>query len=890
MPSEKKHLKIFISHCSDTNEHVKAIRDIINQINATLADYHLDVYDKSDISPSAGNSKDIIFKQCPVDTWDIYIGLLWYKYENRIELEFDKAYSHWEETDHFKPEILFYRCDIPVPPSQINNEQNQKINSFFSERSQQIYYQSYNNIEQLKQQIDRHIRKRIETLIDKDRKLEERNLTELKFYEIYNRVKLEYFSGRDWLKEEVDNFLESNNKGYFLIEANAGLGKTTFIAHLVQERKYIHLFCEQFSRKTGLPEAIKYIAKQLRSKFRLTNVFNESFSDPNYVFGGLLEKAAEKAKEKGEKLVIAIDALDESASYTETGNVLGLPNYEAVPENAYFILTARPYKYRLNTIKEPSSICADSKYNIDDIERYLSARYDDEQLKNILRRENITKEQFIKALSKKSQGLWIYLHYVLEEIRERKRTPLDLDDLPNGINEYYVKYWMDWENKSETWDNDIKLLVLLAALKEPVTVKILSEFTGIKKQHIRKNLRAWRPFIDVFKKDGFKCYRLYHKTLTDFISNQNTEEKTFNEAERDFKEDIVEEFNKINKKICEYYLEDNFDNFINELFNNKDNLNFIYEYGRKYLIYHLQLCFPILKINKIIDWLQNSIFNNYNDKYNRWYQIKDKYFELDEYAIDINILKDSLLLFIAKDIAKHKQLIQLYIGLILISSTLKSLNSQYPPRLLLQILKLNYWPFNQVLHFAKNLNDVQLLCDMLDFTKDNRDRANKLIKEAIDIANNISDEFDKFKAYGFIIEKLLELADRDEAKRLIKEAIDIANNIEWEEDKVKAYIAIVEKLIELKDVDRAIDIANNISGKYNQVKVYISIVEKLDKSFDTNLRLKYFLDILNSIDDIHRKYLLEFLGKSSSLICETCGIKGLVATSKMIEQVTTWWP
>jgi hypothetical protein len=43
---------------------------------------------------------------------------------------------------------------------------------------------------------------------------------------VFERVRLDRFVGRKWLEDALDAFLEANDRGYFVIEAKAGLGKT----------------------------------------------------------------------------------------------------------------------------------------------------------------------------------------------------------------------------------------------------------------------------------------------------------------------------------------------------------------------------------------------------------------------------------------------------------------------------------------------------------------------------------------------------------------------------------------------------------------------------------------------------------------------------------------
>src|SRR5690348_9184853 len=59
---------------------------------------------------------------------------------------------------------------------------------------------------------------------------------------IFAAVGLDGFTGRQWLADEMDRFIASNQCGYFFVEADAGMGKTAFAAWLVKTRGYVSHF------------------------------------------------------------------------------------------------------------------------------------------------------------------------------------------------------------------------------------------------------------------------------------------------------------------------------------------------------------------------------------------------------------------------------------------------------------------------------------------------------------------------------------------------------------------------------------------------------------------------------------------------------------------------
>ena len=82
-----------------------------------------------------------------------------------------------------------------------------------------------------------------------------------------------------------------------------------------------------------------------------------------------------------------------------------------------------------------------------------------------------------------------------------------------------------------------------------------------------------------------------------------------------------------------------------------------------------------------------------------------------------------------------------------------------------------------------------------------------------------------------------------------------------------------------------------IKDEYYNAIIFVNFsILPVNDCFDFHTKLVCFFSILNSYANMHRKYLLKFLGKSSEIIHCLCETKGLFKTYEMIEQVTTWWP
>lgn len=345
---------------------------------------------------------------------------------------------------------------------------------------------------------------------------------------IFEQVDPERFVGREWLLKEVDDFLNKNTRGYFILEAAAGLGKTAFLAWLVKKRAYIHHFTEQEPRQEY---ALKSIAAQLMLAYLDAKEIENlpaAAARPDYLFR-LLDQAA-KRRDQGEKIVVVVDALDAAIVPPDQSrqNVLGLPT--VLPEGVFIIASKRPVPVALyidmaQTPRRVYQLAAEAQENRDDMRRFLVKAAKWPGVAGALRKHGYTEEQFIDALLEKSGGVWIYARNVVHEIESGQRSPLDLSALPDGMTQYYLHYWRRWrDNHKGDWDNQhLPLLATLAAVQAPMTVGQLIHWAGVRITGKTSSLlnEEWRPFIAVVQSPQER-FQFYHATLRDFWEGKVT--------------------------------------------------------------------------------------------------------------------------------------------------------------------------------------------------------------------------------------------------------------------------------------------------------------------------------------------------------------------------------
>ncbi len=339
---------------------------------------------------------------------------------------------------------------------------------------------------------------------------------------VIERTRARHLVGREWLTAEVDAFLMTEKSGYFVLEAEAGMGKTAFLAHIVERRGYVHLFAEQARGVTGFDLSLESLAAQLLGKddgYAASVATDLARGDRGpAVLTELLSRSAREAhRHQGHPIVLVLDGLDEAAA-PPGENVLALPS--VLPEGVFCIASTRPTPIALSV--EPPlrwfHIKPTDERNLADVRAYLTAVAENEIGERTLARAGYSVDEFASLLQGKSEGLWIYLRYAVSDLR-RQEGRLDLEALPQGLWHYYARYWQQWRARGERWDDTyLPLLAALAAAKEDLTLDNWFTFAGVRRDPKSERIAAekWRPFLTV-RKTPTRKYGAYHSTLREFL-------------------------------------------------------------------------------------------------------------------------------------------------------------------------------------------------------------------------------------------------------------------------------------------------------------------------------------------------------------------------------------
>ena len=143
-----------------------------------------------------------------------------------------------------------------------------------------------------------------------------------------------------------------------------------------------------------------------------------------------------------------VDALDEATEKgtNELASLIGA-EFRRTPEWLRLIVTSRPHEAEINSALQsldPWVLQAGREENQEDIRTYLRRE---------LRPEPT--EAMVEAMQEKSEGLFLYVWWVREELEAGRLSLADVDAFPRGLggiyNEFFQRYFPDHDKYAERW-------------------------------------------------------------------------------------------------------------------------------------------------------------------------------------------------------------------------------------------------------------------------------------------------------------------------------------------------------------------------------------------------------------------------------------------------------
>lgn len=332
------------------------------------------------------------------------------------------------------------------------------------------------------------------------------------------------FVGRDYVFNEITKFITNNAKGYFLIEGDPGVGKSAILAEYVSRSGCIAHFNIQSQGINSPHHFLGSVCSQIIQRFDLdyTELSSEATQDGAFL-SQILQEVAQKL-EKNEKLVVAVDALDEVEAQSQTpgSNILYLP--ATLPDNVFFILSSRAVPLHLSTMVafERYDLMLQGNESRKDIETFIRRASNRPGITDWLTEKALTPEDFVRTLADKSQNNFMYLKYVLQDLEGGFYRDLEIDELPVGLENYYETHWIRMGMDAKPLpENKIKIVYILCEVRRPVSRHLLADFAKEEELKTQAILDEWGQFLREHQEGEQKQYSLYHASFRDFLHRKD---------------------------------------------------------------------------------------------------------------------------------------------------------------------------------------------------------------------------------------------------------------------------------------------------------------------------------------------------------------------------------
>jgi hypothetical protein len=332
------------------------------------------------------------------------------------------------------------------------------------------------------------------------------------------------FVGRGYVFDAITKFITNNAKGYFLIEGDPGVGKSAILAEYVSRSGCIAHFNIQSQGINSPRSFLASVCSQIIQKFDLdySDLSPEATQDGAFL-SRVLQEAAQKLA-KNEKLVVAVDALDEVETQTQTpgSNILYLP--ATLPNNVFFILSSRAVPLNLSSLVsfERYDLMQQENESRKDIETFIRRASDRPGISGWLKDNTLTLDDFIRSLAEKSQNNFMYLKYVLQDMEGGLYRDLEINELPFGLENYYENHWNRMGMNSKPLPVDkIRIIYILCEVRRPVSRSLLADFAKEEELKTQAILDDWRQFLREHHEGEHKQFSLYHASFRDFLHRKD---------------------------------------------------------------------------------------------------------------------------------------------------------------------------------------------------------------------------------------------------------------------------------------------------------------------------------------------------------------------------------
>jgi hypothetical protein len=584
---------------------------------------------------------------------------------------------------------------------------------------------------------------------------------------VFEDVQVQQFTGRTWLLDQLKMFLDTHDRGHVVVQADAGLGKTALAASLAYSRNWPCHFTR--NGQVGLT-ALSNLAAQLIARYELDDQFApqgmlpDTAGEPGW-FEQVLQASADVACATGDRVVIVVDGLDE-AEVVKGALPLGLP--VLLPRGAFIVATCRTgtdmpalrQPYRVLEIKPRD------RRNTADLDRFLrSALAQDAELAALLAAAGLTADVVSKRLLSRCGGVWVYLRYVLSELREGLRSVDDIGSLPGDLSAYYAESLLADHHDPDWGRLRLPLLATLAAAAEPLSVPDLTRLSGLPDQHPVQVLCGSRllPFLAVTADESYgqRRYSVYHASLREFLAGSGRMSLASGQAQA---EELARAYVQAHTRIADYYLDafGGLSHGLPLLAADLPAAQINHGYALRHLTEHLDRGGRAADMDILLACEQPAPARG-----SVWYAAHERAGTLAEYRVDLDRARRQAATRTDQDVRLGRQAPSLALELryLMIDSAVRTLTTSVPRTLVGRLVQSGLWSPARAVFYARQLVDLAdratSLAVLLPHLRE-EDRPG-IAHEAMTVAREVAHPYWRACAFSWLIGNASVSALSDEA-------------------------------------------------------------------------------------------------------------------------------
>ena len=335
---------------------------------------------------------------------------------------------------------------------------------------------------------------------------------------------------REWIFEQFLTWFndETSRNRAFVISGLAGMGKSVIAAAIckrfaehVGASHFFQYNNSQYNNSNILLQSLAWQLCQVVPAYKealiqkLSGNLGQSLNNTNSegLFSILFKEPFSGIADPGKRILIVLDAVDESEYYgrNELANLIS-NHLHTLPSYIRFLITTRPEKNLIEKFKQlnPLYIEPNDERNLFDLKLVLQGRISEASARTA---------DLIANLAEKSDGLMLYAFF-LSEIYNEESSMFNIDNLPQGIGDYYERYFRRLERELDllkiSEDKFSSLLSALAVAKEPLPEAFLVTLLGL--DDSRRTMQKVRKAISsLFVINEDNAISFFHKSVRDWL-------------------------------------------------------------------------------------------------------------------------------------------------------------------------------------------------------------------------------------------------------------------------------------------------------------------------------------------------------------------------------------